>query len=298
MRVLVTGARGFVGARLVARLASEGDEVVGVDRETDVRDGGALSGAVSAARPEAVAHLAAISFVPESQAEPAESFRVNFLGTRNLLEAVLREAPGARVLVVGSGAVYGSAAPGAPAFDEQAPLRPRSPYAWTKAAADRLAAHYAGLGLAVVRVRPFNHTGPGRPDHFVESSFARQLAARERGLEDGPLRVGNLDAVRDFLDVADVVDAYLRLLRGEAASGVYNVASGHGRAVGDVLAALVALSTAKPETEIDPARWRPTDVSIGDATALRAATGWAPQVPLEQSLAALLDDWRARLEAT
>ena len=297
MRVFVTGASGFVGRRLVARLGERGDAVVATDREVDVTRPGALRTAVAAARPEAVVHLAALSFVPESRSEPAAAFRINFLGTRALLEAVREEAPAARVLLVSTGAVYGSAAPQAPPFDEAAPLRPGSPYAWAKAAADRLGAVRAGEGLDVVRVRPFNHTGPGRPERFAESSFARQIAARELGLESGPLAVGNLEAVRDFLDVADVVEAYLALLDPALPKDVYNLASGRGRSAGQILDALLALSDLRPEIAVDRGRWRRADASVGDAARLRRATGWQPRRALEDTLSRLLDHWREVLGA-
>jgi GDP-4-dehydro-6-deoxy-D-mannose reductase len=300
VRVFVTGARGFVGTRLVARLTARGDAVVGADREVDVSRPEALRPALAGAAPDAVVHLAAVSFVPDSWSDPEATFRVNFLGCRTLLEAALTEAPRARVLLVSSGALYGSAPPGAPPFREEAPLRPDSPYAWTKAAADRLGGLYAGRGLDVVRARPFNHTGPGRPDRFVESSFARQIAELELGRRSGPLAVGNLDAVRDFLDVEDVVDAYLALLEPALPGppgGVYNVASGRGRTARQLLDALLAKSPVTPAIVPDPARWRATDASVGDARRLGQATGWQPRRDFDDTLSRLLEHWRAALRA-
>jgi len=300
VRVFVTGARGFVGTRLVARLAARGDAVVGVDREVDVSRPEALRPALASATPDAVVHLAAVSFVPDSWSDPEATFRINFLGCRALLDAALVEAPRARVVLVSSGAIYGNAPPGAPPFREDAPLRPGSPYAWTKAAADRLGGVYAERGLEVVRARPFNHTGPGRPDRFAESSFARQIAELELGRRSGPLAVGNLDAVRDFLDVEDVVDAYLALLdpqRPGLAGGVYNVASGRGRSARELLDALVAKSPVSPEIVPDPERWRATDASVGDARRLAEATGWTPRRDLDDTLSRLLEHWRAVLRA-
>jgi len=301
VRVLVTGARGFVGQRLLPRLAAEGWRVRGVDREVDVAQAGALAEVVADCAPDAVIHLAAISFVPDSQRDPAASFRVNFLGTRHLLEAVRLRAPRARVLIVSTGHVYGAAS-GEARFDESAPLRPDSPYARAKAAADLLAHRYAERGLDVVRVRPFNHTGAGRPEHFVESSFARQIAEIAAGRRAPRLTVGNLDAVRDFLDVEDVVGAYLRLLDRAVPPGLYNVASGVGRSVAELLDTLLELAglgrrgTAL-EVEVDPARWRPADRSVGDAAKLRTATGWSPRVAFRDTLRALLDSWRAEISA-
>jgi GDP-4-dehydro-6-deoxy-D-mannose reductase len=302
VRVLVTGAGGFVGRRLLPRLAAAGHEAVPLERRVDVVDAAALGEAVARAAPEGVVHLAAISFVPDSVRDPARAFRVNFLGTRNLLEAVRARAPRARVLVVSTSHVYGTAEPGAPPFCERAPLRPGSPYARAKAAADLLARSYAERGLDVVRLRPFNHTGAGRPELFVESSLARQLAEIAAGRRPPRLAVGNLDAVRDFLDVDDVIAAYLLLLDPARPAGLYNVASGVGRSVREVLEALVDLAglrTRRAELELDeePGRWRPTDRAVGDASRLRAATGWAPRVPFEATLRALLEAWRAELSA-
>lgn len=261
-----------------------------------------LAGVVARHAPEAVIHLAALTFVPDSIAHPAAAFRVNFLGTRHLLEAVRRHAPGARVMVVSSGHVYGTAALDAPAFGEGAPLRPGSPYARAKAAADLLAATYALGGLDVVRPRPFNHTGRGRPAQFVEASLARQLAEIEAGRRPPRILVGNLDAVRDFLDVEDVADAYVRLLDRSVPGGAYNVASGRALRVRELLDGLVAEARLAPalgplEVVVDPARWRPTDRAVGDAARLRAATGWAPRVSLERTLRSLLDGARAEVSA-
>lgn len=302
MRVLVTGGRGFVGGRLVPRLAAAGHEVRVVDREVDVAKAEAVAAAVSADPPGALVHLAALAFVPDSLSAPEATFRVNFLGTLHVLEAVRAHAPDARVLVVSSGHVYGTSALDAPAFDEGADLRPESPYARTKAAADLLARGFAERGLDVVRARPFNHTGRGRPVQFVESSLAHQIARIERGLAPPRLAVGNLDAVRDFLDVEDVVDAYLRLLDPRVPPGAYNVASERARTVRELLEGLLALSTlgsapGAVEVVVEPERWRPTDRAVGNARRLRELTGWEPRVPFESTLRELLEGGRAALSA-
>ena len=219
------------------------------------------------------------------------------VGTHALLESVALHAPRARVLLVGSGEAYGLAAPGAPPFTEASPLCPRSPYARTKAAADLLGMGYAERGFDVVCARPFNHTGAGQSDIFVASSFARQLVEIERGLRPGVLQVGNLESVRDFLDVADVVAAYALLCDARAPAGAYNVASGRGVSAGALLDQLCSLAKLTPRIEVDPARLRPSDCSLGDASRLRAATGWAPRIPLEATLAGLLAYWRTELSA-
>jgi GDP-4-dehydro-6-deoxy-D-mannose reductase len=294
VRALVTGAAGFVGQHLIPRLIEAGFEVHGVDRELDVRDGGAVAALVKQLRPHAIVHLAAQSSVALSEGAPEQSARVNFLGAFHLLEAAARNAPDARVLLIGSGEQYGPADLAAPAFAESSPQRPRSAYARSKACADLLGARYADAGLDVVRVRPFNHTGPGQSDLFVVASFARQAAEIAAGRREPVLRVGNLESVRDFLDVEDVVDAYVRLLDRCVPATSYNVASGVPQRIGDLLDALLRLAEIAPRIEVDPARVRPADASRGDAGRLRSATGWLPRVPFELTLRRVLEDWRAR----
>jgi GDP-4-dehydro-6-deoxy-D-mannose reductase len=293
----VSGARGFVGSWLVPHLEAAGHAVVAVDHEVDVCDAAAVEASIGAARPDAIVHLAAVASVAASLGDPARTARVNALGALHVLRAAQRRAPGARVLLVSSGEIYGAAA-GGERFDESSPLVPGTPYARAKAVADRLGAAFAARGLDVVRARPFNHTGPGQSDVFVASSFARQLAEIEAGRRAPRLAVGNLAAVRDFLDVADVVEAYRRLLDRAVPAGAYNVASGSGIAIGELLARLLAVSHAKPEVREDPARWRPANAAVGDAGRLRRATGWAPAIPLDDTLARLLADWRARLSGS
>jgi GDP-4-dehydro-6-deoxy-D-mannose reductase len=297
VRVLVTGSEGFVGRHLLPRLAAAGHAATGRDRDLDVTDPAALDAALARVAPEAVIHLAAQASVAESEADAELAFRVNVGGTRCVLEAVSRCAPRARVVWVGSGEVYGRAQPGQAPFAEEAPLAPRSAYARSKACADALAAEHAAHGLDVVRVRPFAHTGPGQSDRYVLASFARQAAEIAAGTREPRLRVGNLDSVRDFLDVDDVVAAYLRLLDPRVPAGVYNLASGVGRRVGDALDALLALAGIAPAIEVDPARLRPTDHGVGDATRLRRATGWVPRVPFEITLERVWRDWRLRVRA-
>jgi len=254
--------------------------------------------AVGRFAPDAVVHLAAISSVARSRREADLTYRVNFLGSRAVLEAVRSRAPRARVLLVGSGDVYGTAPPGAPPFRESDPLRPGSPYARAKACADLLGGHHARCGLDVVRVRSFSHSGPGQADAFVASSFARQLAEIGAGRREAVLRVGNLESVRDFLDVDDVVEAYPRLLSPRVPAGVYNVASGRGWRIGELLDRLIGHARVAPEVRVDAARVRPTDHSVGDATRLRETSGWQPRIDFGDTLARLLDDWRSRVSAS
>jgi GDP-4-dehydro-6-deoxy-D-mannose reductase len=297
VRVWVSGASGFVGSVLVPRLAQDGHSVVAADREVDVSDAGVVDAAIAAAAPDAVVHLAARASVAESFGAAETVARVNYAGTLHVLRAVVRRAPRARVLVISSGEIYGGSDTPVP-LDESAPLAPGSPYARSKAAADLLAEAFAARGLDVVRARSFNHTGAGQQEPYVAASFARQIAEMEAARREPVMHVGNLAAVRDFLDVRDVVDAYVRLLdRARAPAGAYNVASGVGRSIAELLETLIERSAVRPRVEVDAARFRPARPSIGDATRLRRATGWSPTIPFETTLAALLDDWRARVSA-
>jgi GDP-4-dehydro-6-deoxy-D-mannose reductase len=299
VRVWLSGATGFVGSWLAPALARAGHEVVAVGREVEIGDAAAVAASIARAWPEAVIHLAGVASVALSLAEPERAARVNYLGTLHVLRAVAERAPAARVLVVGSGEAYGEVPLGAAPvrFDERAPFVPVSPYARAKAAADLAGAAFAARGLDVVRVRPFNHLGPGQRDAFVASSFARQIAEIEAGRRPPRLCVGNLEAVRDFLDVADVVDAYLRLLDRAVPARPYNIARGTGTPIRALLERLLAHSSARPEVQVDPARWRPAGASVGDAARLARATGWSPRFALDDTLARLLADWRERVSA-
>jgi len=298
VRAWVTGAGGFVGRHLVPRLASRGFEVRATDLELDVADLEAVSAVVEELAPDLIVHLAAISSIPDAARDPARAYSVNFLGTRSVLEAAARHAPGARVLLVCSADAYGSAPPGGAPFDEATPLRPGSPYARTKAAAELLGGAYADRGMDVVRTRSFNHTGPGQGPNFVLPSFAKQAAEIAAGRREPRLRVGNLDSVRDFLDVRDVVEAYVRLADRQAPTGVYNVASGRGVRIGDALESILRTAGVPAEIEVDAGRFRPTDIAVGDATRLREATGWEPRVAFEDTLRALVEDWQVRVSAS
>jgi GDP-4-dehydro-6-deoxy-D-mannose reductase len=284
--VLVTGAGGFVGTHLSELL---GDEVFAV--EADVMDAEAVADAVKRARPRAVVHLAALSWVPQSWREPARVWEVNVVGTVNVLEAVRRGQPRARVLFASTGEVYGRAdrlpAP------EDTPVAPVSPYAASKAAAEIACGQAREAGLDVVVARAFQHEGPGRDERFAVGSWARQLAELE--LEGGgALRVGNLDVERDITDVRDVCRAYQMLLGPSVEGGTYNVASGRSVPLQDVLDLLVQLARCPVKIEPDPERLRPMDIPVlsGEASRLQRATGWRPELPLEQTLADMLDDAR------
>lgn len=288
MRAFVTGAAGFVGSRLCAALGARGDAVLAHDRELDVRDAGAVHRALAGAAPDAIVHLAAIASVPECARDPEGAFRVNLLGTRAVLEGARRGAPRARVLLVTSAAVYGSARAGESGFTESSPLRPGSVYARTKAAADLLGAAYAARGLHVVRARPFNHTGAGRGADYAEARLARDVAAIAAGRRAPRLELPNADSQRDFLHVDDVVAAYLALLDAEAPPGAYNVASGEALSLRALAARLCELAGVRAELVATHDPLRPPDANLGSALKLRAATGWRPRRTLDDALRELL----------
>lgn len=309
-RILVTGAAGFVGSQLLPRLAAAGRAPVGVHlpslpagapafewRACDLRERAAVEALVAEVRPGAVVHLAALAAPAEAERDPLEALRANYLAVDALLAALARSAPDARLLFVSTGEVYGPAPIAAAPYPEDAPARPANVYAATKAAGERLVALAAARdGLDAVIARPFNHTGPGRPPLYAEAAFAQQIARIERGVQEPVLHVGNLETVRDYSDVRDVVAAYATLLERGARGETYNVASGRGRPIRALLDPLLARARVKPRVERDPERFRaaaPDALAlVGDAGKLRAL-GWAPAHALEDTLGALLDFYRA-----
>lgn len=293
MRAYVTGAAGFVGGWLSAHLESAGDEVVHTVSEVDVTDAEAITAALVGSAPDVVYHLAALAHVGKSWANPARTFEVNALGTLQVLEAAARCPTPPVVLVVSSAEVYGQTAGQAPLAEDVA-LRPVTPYAASKVAAEYLAVQaWLGRGVRTIRVRPFNHVGPGQSPEFVVSALARRIVAAER-TGGGPVRVGNLEASRDFTDVRDVVGAYRLLAERVSAGEVYNVATGRSVPISEVARQLSALSKAEVKLVPDPDLMRPVDVPVfvGDAARLRGATGWEPRIPLEATLADMMDYWR------
>ncbi|MEW6545534.1 MAG: GDP-mannose 4,6-dehydratase [Bacillota bacterium] len=317
MRVLITGITGFAGSHLAEyALSQPGVEVYGTVRirsrldnivhltgkvrlvECDLRDPFAVRSMIAEVRPNRVFHLAAQSFVPASWAAPEETFTTNVLSQINLLEATRQECPGARIQVAGSSEEYGLVYPEETPIREENPLRPLSPYGVSKVAQDLLGWQYhASYGLHIIRTRAFNHTGPRRGEAFATSSFCRQVAEIECGLAPPVLRCGNLEARRDLTDVRDTVRAYWLALEMGEPGQVYNIASGRCVSMREVLDLVLARARCRIKVEVDPARLRPSDVPLllGDASRLRECTGWVPAIPLEQTLADLLDYWRERV---
>ena len=296
MRALVTGGHGFVGRWLLEHLTSCGDDVVAPHQaDVDVTDPAAVRSLVDDVAPEAVYHLAGLAHVGASWDDPDAYLRVNGGGTLHVLEAVRCAATPARVLVVSSAEVYGAVRPDQLPIDEDDPLRPISPYAASKAAAELYAVQaHQGRGLHVVRARPFNHIGPGQDGSFVVPAFARRIVTALRDGEPA-LRVGNLSARRDLTDVRDVVRAYRLLVERGEPGAVYNVCSGRDVAIDRLVRRMLAIAGADLELRPDPDLMRPADIPVlrGDPTAVRLATGWRPEVPLQQSLADVLAEWKA-----
>jgi len=321
MKVLITGITGFAGSHLAEYLLAEHPEVeiygtyrwrsrmdniehlTGEGGETvhlvecELRDASSVRSAIEASRPDLVFHLAAQSFVPSSWSQPNDTITSNLSGQTNLFEAIRSLGLDPVIQIACSSEQYGMVLPEETPIKETNPLRPLSPYAVSKVGQDFLGYQYfMSYGLKVVRTRGFNHTGPRRGDVFVTSNFARQVARIELGLAPPVIRVGNLDAVRDFTDVRDMVRAYWLAVTKARPGEVYNIATGCGMTIREMLDRLVALAKVEVKVETDPARLRPSDVEIliGDASKFRADTGWEPRVPFEKTLEDTLDFWRQR----
>lgn len=317
MKVLITGITGFVGSHLAEHCLARGDvEVVGTYRwrsrreniahikdvdlvEADLLDAASVHRALDRVRPDWIFHLAAQSFVPTSWTAPAATIGVNVVGQVNLFEAMLALGlTGTRFLVVGSSEEYGLVQPHETPITEDNPLRPLSPYGVSKVAQDLLGWQYfRSYGIPAVRTRAFNHGGPRRGEVLLPSDWAKQIAEIENGLREPVVAVGNLDAVRDFTDVRDIVRAYwLALDKGEPGE-VYNIGSGNSPTVRELLDRLLGMTDAAIEVRQVPEKMRPSDVEIliSDCTRFRERTGWAPQVPLDTMLRDTLDYWRERV---
>jgi GDP-4-dehydro-6-deoxy-D-mannose reductase len=298
MRAAVTGSSGFVGRHLVRYLRGLGDEVVTLDHTgdepVDVTDTHRVRDVFRAARPDAVYHLAGLSHVGDSWDAPEVVFRVNAGGALSVLRASA-DAGVSRVLVVGSADEYGVVDAGDLPITEEAAVRPITPYGASKAAGDVLALQaFLGDGLGTLRVRAFNHTGPGQSAAMLVPGLAARIAASEKsGARE--IRVGRLDIVRDITDVRDVVRAYRLLVEHGTPGDAYHVCSGRGVSVQDVAEAMLAMSDAPVELVVDADLVRPVDVPrlVGSPAKLCAATGWQPEIPLKQTLHDVLDAARA-----
>jgi GDP-4-dehydro-6-deoxy-D-mannose reductase len=317
MRILLTGVSGFAGSYLAeALLELGGVELFGTGRRAqwpcelrhlagrvvlrscDLCDGAAIDALLRDVQPEQIYHLAGYSHAGQSFREPETAWAGNLTGTRCFYDAIQRWGGRPRILYVGSGLVYGELEDPTRGHDESCPLRPTSPYAASKAAADLVSYQYTRCAaLDIVRVRPFNHIGPRQAPHYAVAHFAQQLAAIEAGRQASLLETGNLDPRRDLTDVRDMVQAYI-LLMGRGRSGdVYNVGTGQSHAMQDVLQRLLALAKIKIEVRQRTGLVRSTDTKVikADASKIRTELGWRPRWKLDQTLADILAYWRGRL---
>jgi GDP-4-dehydro-6-deoxy-D-mannose reductase len=316
MRALITGITGFAGSHLAEYILAEqpGVEVFGTFRwrsrmdnvehlgagrvnmvEADLRDYTSVHRALEISRPDYIFHLAAQSFVPASWNAPSDTIITNVTGQTNLFEAIRSLKLDPVVQIACSSEEYGLVHPDETPIKETNPLRPLSPYAVSKVSQDYLGYQYfQSYGLKAIRTRGFNHTGPRRGQVFVTSNFCSQVAAIELGLQEPVIHVGNMEAIRDFTDVRDMVRAYWLAVTKAKPGEVYNIATGHGIHIREMLDLVLSFSRVKVETQVDPARLRPSDVEIliGDSSKFRADTGWEPRIPFEQTVRDLLDYWR------
>ena len=296
----MTGAGGFIAGHLIPHLEAAGDDVVEWSGEIgtpDITDRDAMIDALAGVELDGVYHLAAQSLVDLSWDEPARTMVVNGAGTVNLLDAIHRtSSTPPRVLILSSAEVYGIVAEAELPVVEGLPLAPRSPYGVSKAAGEQAATVFGGArDIDVLICRPFNLIGPGQQPTFVTSAFAKHIVANERnGGRD--LVVGNLSATRDFLDVRDAVAAFRSVLVDGRPGEAYNVCSGRETSIHTILETLVGLSSADHDVVIDAGRFRPNDLPrmFGSSGKIRTATGWAPERTLDESLSAVLEDWRRR----
>jgi GDP-4-dehydro-6-deoxy-D-mannose reductase len=317
MRALVTGISGFVGGHLAEHLVTEGDVVVGLSASgrwpAELAELGKtvrieqfdlveqteadLADFIRRKQPEVIYHLAAQSNPQGSVADPRSTWTLNLGGSLNLLEAVKASGQKPRVVLVGSGVCYGNPAPEFIPVSENCPLRPNNPYAASKAAVDLLGIEqYLAHGMDVVIVRPFNHAGPRQLPRYVLAGFAFQVAEVEYGRRSY-LEVGNLEIIRDFTDVRDVVRAYRLLGQSGQPGEIYNLGSGRGTKLADALEYLCSRSTTTVQVQVDAVRVRSVDqpLLVANASKLRAAVGWEPRYSIEQTLTDMLDFSRRSL---
>lgn len=319
MRVLITGITGFVGSHLTEfLLAQSGIQVFGIERwrsktdhiehlkhriemyGCDIQDASSVRQVIDTVKPDRIFHLAAQSSVPMSWNAPSETLMTNALGQMNLLEAVRQSSLSPRIHIAGSSEEYGLVLPHELPLTEASPLRPLSPYAVSKVTQDLMAYQYAqSYRMHIVRTRAFNHSGPRRGDMFATSNFSKQIALMEAGLQKPVIRVGNLEARRDFSDVRDIVRGYWLALEHGEPGEVYNLCSGRDYAIQEILTMLLSMTTKQVTIQVDPKRLRPSDVPIlrGDGTKFFRQMGWQPQIPLEKTLEDLLNYWRAKVAA-
>jgi len=311
MKILITGAGGFVGKILAHAMArskeaeifgtyrssSPGDDFPGRLVKVSLDDYGQTYSAISDIRPDQVYHLAAVSFMPDAVNDRMSAYRSNVNGVLNLLESLASLAPRSKTLLASSSEVYGRVDPAENPISENRPADPVNAYSTSKHCAEAIARQYAhSPGLHVVIARPFNHTGPGQDTRFVAPAFASQVARIEAGLEEPVIWTGSLDAERDFCDVRDVAAVYPLILAKGETGGVYHVCSGRPVKIKWILDTLLGLSTRRGlRSELDPARSRPSEnpIVFGDVSKTFQLTRWTPQIPMDKTLRDLLESFRS-----
>lgn len=314
-KVLITGITGFAGSFLAEHLVQNSEyEISGTflneetisnvgnikDKldlvKTDLTQKDAVESLITQKKPDMVFHLAAMASVGASFKDPVSTFHNNVDSEIFLLEALRKEnLLNTRVLITSSAEVYGYVQPENLPLNENAPLRPGNPYAVTKIAQDFLGLQYTlSYKMPIIRVRPFNHVGPRQAPGFVVSEFAKQIASIEKSQQEPIVKVGNLEAKRDFTDVRDMVKAYTLLMEKGEAGEIYNIGSGISHTIQEILDMLISLSSVQISIETDPARLRPSDIPeiVSDNTKITSLTGWKPEISLEQTLKDTLDYWR------
>lgn len=317
MRILITGITGFVGSFLAEYgIKQKGHTIYGICRwrsprnnlaavidkvrlmDADLNDMAGLLRVIQTVKPEVVFHLAAQSYVLTSFQSPIHTLMTNVIGTANLLEAVRLSGSTPVIHVCSSSEVYGQVSAEEVPIKETCPLRPASAYAVSKVGEDMLAYQYwVSFGLRTIRTRMFTHTGPRRGDVFALSAFAKQIAAAEQGLQPAVIRVGNLASVRTFCDVRDAVRAYWLLVKKCPPGEVYNIGGTRTLTIGEALEMLLSYSRKRLRVKVDPKLLRPSDVTlqIPCMDKFTQATGWQPQIPLEQTCKDILSYWRKEL---
>jgi GDP-4-dehydro-6-deoxy-D-mannose reductase len=292
MKCIVTGSRGFVGQHLTQELLNQGWEVKGFNLRDgqNILDYEFVRNALDVERPDAIFHLAAQAYVPESFANPSRTFQINTLGSLNILEAVRQLGIKTRIHLAGTSEEYGDGVP-----KEDAMLEPKSPYAISKMAMDYLGQLYVkSYGLNVVVTRAFNHAGPGRGEMYAESSFAKQIVEVERHKRKY-VEHGNLESVRNYTDVRDIVRAYVMAV--DLPSGVYNVCSKNNVTMQQIMDILISKAKYPIETQVNPAFYRPSDFSFRkpNCKKFQKLTGWKPEYTLEQTMEDVLQTWRKKI---